>query len=251
MNVLRVMTFNIRHGERSDGAIDLEAVVRTIREAKADVVGLQEVDCYVPRSGCRDQAAEIAGALGWHHAFQAAITGEGLCGSHSSRYGVAVVSRYPILSQYGERLASTRGREARAFLHVEIGWGESSFHLICTHLGLDQSERLAHLERILAYGQRLPSPKAIVGDWNARPESEEVQAMSVAGWLDAASEVPGGPKPTFSYRSSPPGQPNVRIDYIFIDRGLQANEADVLSAPVSDHLPVLVTIRRREADHRM
>ncbi|BAS26777.1 endonuclease/exonuclease/phosphatase family protein [Limnochorda pilosa] len=251
MSLLRLMTFNIRHGERPDGVIDLEAVAGTIDEAGADVVGLQEVDRYLPRSGCRDQAAEIAGALGWHHAFQAAMTGEGLYGAHRSGYGIAVVSRHPILFRYGERLASSRGREARAFLHVELPWGTSgSFHLVCTHLGLDQAERLVHVERILAYGQQLPPSKAVVGDWNALPESEEVRAMT-ARWVDAATEAPGSPEPTFSYRSEPPGRPNVRIDYVFIDPGLQADEVHVGSARVSDHLPVIATLRRREVEREI
>ena len=41
---LRVMTYNIHHGEGTDGRIDLERIAKVIRDAKPDLVALQEVE---------------------------------------------------------------------------------------------------------------------------------------------------------------------------------------------------------------
>ena len=41
---VRVLAYNIRHGEGTDRELDLERVAAVIRAARADIVTLQEVD---------------------------------------------------------------------------------------------------------------------------------------------------------------------------------------------------------------
>ena len=41
---IRVLTYNIHHGEGMDGVIDLERIANVIRQTEADLVALQEVD---------------------------------------------------------------------------------------------------------------------------------------------------------------------------------------------------------------
>ena len=48
---LRLMTYNICHGAGLDDVIDLNRQANVIRDAAPDVVGLQEVDSCVKRSG--------------------------------------------------------------------------------------------------------------------------------------------------------------------------------------------------------
>ena len=57
---LRVMTFNIHHGEGIDGRLDLERIARVITDARADLVGLQEVDRGVERTQRRAQLDDLA-----------------------------------------------------------------------------------------------------------------------------------------------------------------------------------------------
>ena len=61
---LRVMTWNIRHGEGLDGRVDLERIAAVIRASGADLVGLQEVDRGVRRTGGVDMPAELARLTG-------------------------------------------------------------------------------------------------------------------------------------------------------------------------------------------
>ena len=61
---LRVMTINILHGGVRLGQ-PLSQTAKIIREAKADLVGMQE--CL---DGSRDSAAEVAKQLGWHYLYQ-------------------------------------------------------------------------------------------------------------------------------------------------------------------------------------
>jgi len=62
--VIRVLSFNIYHGETMRGDFDLEQIARVIRDVEPDLVALQEVDLYTGRSGGRDLASEL-GLSGW------------------------------------------------------------------------------------------------------------------------------------------------------------------------------------------
>ena len=56
---VRVLTYNIHHGEGTDRKIDLARIAAVIKRVKPDVVALQEVDKATSRSHGVDQAAII------------------------------------------------------------------------------------------------------------------------------------------------------------------------------------------------
>ena len=56
---MTVLSYNIHHGAGTDGKLDLERIARIIREQRADLVALQEVDVKAWRSGGVDEAAEL------------------------------------------------------------------------------------------------------------------------------------------------------------------------------------------------
>lgn len=118
---LRLATANILHGRSlADGLVDDDRMAAAIASLGADVVALQEVDAFQPRSNAIDQTAVIAAAAGFAHwRFMPAITGEpggtwtpsgehdatgpgvGAGGdpagaSASPRYGTALLSRLPV-----------------------------------------------------------------------------------------------------------------------------------------------------------
>jgi len=57
---LRVLSYNIHHGEGTDGKLDLVRIAKIIRQVDPDVVTLQEVDRNVRRSESVDQPAQLA-----------------------------------------------------------------------------------------------------------------------------------------------------------------------------------------------
>lgn len=54
---LRVLTYNIHHGEGTDGRFDLSRTAGLIATAEPDLVALQEVDQGTDRAGGVDQVA--------------------------------------------------------------------------------------------------------------------------------------------------------------------------------------------------
>ena len=57
---MKFMTYNIQFGRGLDGIYDLDRIARTVESA--DVIALQEVERYFPRSGYVDQVKELAPA---------------------------------------------------------------------------------------------------------------------------------------------------------------------------------------------
>src|SRR6185436_4143043 len=88
---IRIMSYNIRHGEGMDGRVDLARIADVIRRASPDVVALQEVDRGVQRTGGVDEPAMLGELAGMQSIFEKNIPYQG------GEYGNAVLTRLPIL----------------------------------------------------------------------------------------------------------------------------------------------------------
>ena len=120
---MRIATFNILHGRSlDDGRVDVDRLAAAVKSLDADVLGLQEVDRDQPRSLGADLTAVAAEAMGAvEHQFVAALagtpggtwmaaTGEEQPGS--ATYGIALLSRYPVVSWRVVRLPAAARRRA-------------------------------------------------------------------------------------------------------------------------------------------
>src|SRR5690606_29082486 len=88
--VWRVVTYNIHHGEGTDGRLDLERIAAVLRRLDPDVIALQEVDERVQRTGGVDQAATLGELLGMNHAFGGFMEYQG------GNYGMAILTHCEI-----------------------------------------------------------------------------------------------------------------------------------------------------------
>lgn len=224
---LRMMTYNIQHGAGMDDVIDLDRQAAVIRDAMPDVVGLQEVDSCVKRSGYKPQAALLGSKTGMYATFGGAIPLTG------GKYGVAILSKEKPLSH---RNIPLPGNEKRTLLVCEF----QEYVFACTHLALEEENRLASLPIILEEVARWEKPFFICGDWNDIPSSTLISRMKTKGFrmLSYVSN-------TSTYYTYPAGTPKKLIDYI-ASYGKVYNSIvsrKVLNEPeASDHRPVLVEV---------
>ncbi|WP_201721852.1 endonuclease/exonuclease/phosphatase family protein, partial [Desulfotomaculum copahuensis] len=137
----KILTYNIHHGRNADGRISLPRLAAVISAEQPDLAALQEVDRFLPRSRMRDQALVLAAHTGLHHAFAANIRWLGFM-----QYGNAVLSRLPLLEQ--RRLSLPGTGEKRGLLIVRLTREKRTVIFLCTHLGLDRSERKQQLTAI-------------------------------------------------------------------------------------------------------
>ena len=216
---MRVATFNVRHGQRPDGVVDVALLARTCDALGADVLGLQEVDRFALRSRFRDVAADVATECGAAHAF-APVMRLGPTG----RYGNAVVVRGAIGDVELLRLPRHGTSEPRAALLVRA----LGLSLAVTHLSGERAESAAQLDALLDRLLAMPGPHVLLGDLNRR--DHEVGRLAERGLT-----VAGGP-PTY-----PAGGPRLRIDHVAVT-GLSIEGVDAPAVPVSDHRPVVVDL---------
>ena len=105
---LRVMTYNIHVGVGMDKKLDLPRIAGVINAQHPDLVGLQEVDRGVARTQRIDEIAEIAKLTRMDYAFAFNLRYQG------GQYGVAILSRFPIMATDHRLYQNTREAERRA-----------------------------------------------------------------------------------------------------------------------------------------
>lgn len=236
---LRVLTYNIHHGEGTDGKLDLARIARVIADHKPDLVALQEVDRKTRRTGNIDQPAELAKLTGMHAGFGKGIDYDG------GEYGNAVLSRFPILSTNVHPLPVKEGEERRCALVVTVRPRQDGPEVtfVATHLNhRDEAERVREVQAIHRALEPLNDgrPVILAGDLNARPQTPPI-LLFAHNWTDAAAGAPAQSSFTF-----PATKPVRRIDYIMLrpPTAWRVIETMVVDEPVaSDHRPVLAVVQ--------
>ncbi|SET41467.1 Metal-dependent hydrolase, endonuclease/exonuclease/phosphatase family [Natronincola peptidivorans] len=228
VNTLKIMSYNVHHGRNLYGRYSLDEIAEVIRTSDADIIGLQELDNGVVRSRFQDQIKYLSEKLSMEYVYGYNFN---LLGG---MYGNGILSKYPIESY--ENLYLPSGREQRGLLSAVINVEGKQLNFLVTHLGLNQQERKGQVNTISKYLETLPHQKILVGDLNARPNSEEVQLLSKE-LLDTAHAVGKDAEPTFDLPVL-----SGRIDYIFLDHKIQLKDYNVIKSRASDHYPITATI---------
>jgi endonuclease/exonuclease/phosphatase family metal-dependent hydrolase len=222
---LTVMSYNLHQSFGMDNKLDLEEILATINKANPDLVGFQEADAGRVPSLSVDQVLWLSRRLNLYSVYGP---------SWGNTYGVAVLSRYPVASYQRYLLPSQK--QQRACLQVEIDLGSRSLTFFTVHLGLDPQERHRQLDQLLLYTAQAPSPKILVGDFNASPASGEIER--VLEQFDHSYAISG----TGNGYTSPADAPRQTIDYIFVSSDIQVLSAEVIPSLASDHLPIAAEI---------
>lgn len=233
---LTVLSYNIRHGEGTDGVFDLERTAQVILDSGADLVALQEVDVRTGRASGVDQASELARLTGMQAYFGEAIPYDG------GSYGDAVLSRFPVSAHHNWPLPAEPGHEKRVAVSVlvELPWGQE-LRFVGTHLDhtSNPSDRVAQAKALLAFcfpnGKRSPST-FLLGDMNAQPGSEPIR-LFLEQFASAAPEgIPSFPSDT----------PKRAIDWVFYTPhdSWEVELVEAMHEPIaSDHAPLRAILR--------
>jgi len=216
---LRVMTFNLERG----GA-DAEAIARLVARADVDVLSLQEIDA--------DAVAELDAALRGELPSRVTALGEGT-------HGTALYARgtiRPLDPAHG-----TLNDQARALVAVP---GAQAVELMAVHPLAPASA--GRVDRWRADMRALPSAtpdagvRVLAGDFNATLDHAELRRLIATGYVDAASVVGEGLRPSW-----PVGRllPPVTIDHVLADRRCGIRGVAVHKLPGSDHRAVIAELQ--------
>jgi endonuclease/exonuclease/phosphatase family metal-dependent hydrolase len=259
--VIRLLTANIASGRDTDGVVRSSRLGTAIAGLDADVVAMQEVDHLLPRSDRADQAQDVAVACAgdgppWHAVFAAALHGTpgpggGATPAPSSTpgvpsYGVALLSRHPVVATRELRLAPARGRrpiplppgtrppiwfladEQRVALAATVRTPDGELTVVSTHLSFAPGRAMVQLRRLRAWLADLPRPLVVMGDLNLPGPVPR----RLTGWSSLVQA------PTF-----PAPQPRLQLDHVLGD-GLPWAVTDARAVTIggSDHRGLLVDL---------
>jgi endonuclease/exonuclease/phosphatase family metal-dependent hydrolase len=240
--IVKVLTFNIHHGADHQNRLNLDRIRQAIEQADADVVTLQEVDKHwSDRSHFVDQAAWLGEQLGMKVRFAPIYSLDPLQPGYSRReYGLAVLSRYPIIRFSNHELSRISSQEPEkgvqslpGFPEAVINAGGTKMHVFTTHLSwMDPELRLKEADEMMAFIRQAHYPVILTGDMNAVPDSPEIQRIR-DHLTDAFEEKGEGNGMTY-----PVPQPVRRIDYIFASSQVKVLQCYVLQGEGSDHYGV-------------
>lgn len=230
--VLRIMSYNIHHGNppSKPGVIDLDAISKVIRDSKADIVLLQEVERDVNRSGKVDQAKVLGEKVGLHYHFFKAIDHDG------GDYGIAMLSRYKFEDIKLVPLPQKITAENRVLGYATIKIGKQKVIIANTHLDATNvhDNRIVQIERILKEFEKASLPVIVGGDLNSVAGTEVIDLLDKQFKRTCTGDCPG---------TIPEVNPKRTIDFI-ATKSLkwQVLKHEVIDESyASDHRPVMAT----------
>jgi endonuclease/exonuclease/phosphatase family metal-dependent hydrolase len=223
---LRCLTLNL-WGAEAPLERRMQIVAAGLRALGPDVVALQEVR-EVPGQ-LPNQAEVLARAVGLHHVFAPATPFGG------GEEGLAILAREPMLEKCVIELPHAQPTERRILLSTRVGSGPGSVWVHTTHLnyrlahGREREDQVQAIDASLA-GRSTDRPQILMGDFNARPESDEIRYLRGLATLggrrayyqDAWDRLHPG-ETGWTWAAANPYtarlaflEPDRRLDYIFV-----------------------------------
>ena len=251
---MRLATLNLLNGmSLSDRSVTPGRLAEAVRELRADVVGLQEVDRGQPRSHLADLTAQVADTMDARHwKFVPALVGtpgfdwraateDDNDGTEAS-YGIGLVSRWPVLSWQVTRLSAASVRspimlpgskqvvwlkdEPRVGLAAVIETPLGVMTVATTHLSFVPVWNGVQLRTFTADLAELPGPRILLGDLNMPPPFPRL----LTGWRVLAKVA-----------TYPAWEPKIQLDHVLASGDLPPVAAvEFPELAVSDHRALLV-----------
>lgn len=231
---MRVATYNVHAWVGADGRYDPRRCLAVVAELAADVVGMQEVTLLDAADAAR--APPLEERARHTEARLAEATGMSVVAGPTMRraaaaFGNLLLSRHPVVAVRRHDI-STRDREPRGVLDVELEVNGRRERVLVCHLGLNAAERTRQVHQLVELLRTPPgAPAILLGDLN-----------QWFPWWGAARPLNAlfGGLPL--RRSFPARFPLLPLDRIFVRPGRRVRRVVAhrsrLSRQASDHLPV-------------
>ena len=232
---IKVMTYNIHHGVNNNKLFDLDGIVNVIIKENPDFVALQEVDSVIKRSNNLDLSKVLGQKTKMNSLFgNATKIDNGL-------YGVAILSKYPIIYSKNVALPFQKNEEPRTALQItSVLPSGDTISFISTHLDYKDKNhyRKEQVQKINTSFSANKYPTILAGDINDIPTSETLKILQT-NWMSTFNKE--NPKSTF-----PADHPYKKIDYILFSpkNKWKLITQDVVNDSIaSDHRPYVATLK--------
>lgn len=222
------MTYNIKGQAALFHGDHIRRIGEVIREARPDVVGLQEVHRGTWQSRFRDQIAGLEEASGLTAYFGRSF------GDERRAYGNAVLTNARVEEQHVESLPGSG--EPRSLFATTIAVGAVRLHAYVTHLSawgrFGSSKRLAQAEAVAKRAAESTLPFVLMGDFNTGPTSAELRVFQDSRFVSSCFRGD-----IITHRGT-----RQCLDYIFVDPRWEVLDSRVIERGPSDHWPLIVEL---------
>lgn len=245
---ITVVSFNIRVGygvedwgtspyRLKDHKKDLGPIVAAIRSCQADIVGLQEV------LG-NDQATKLARRLNMNVAY----AGHPTYSPSGSWWGVAILSKYPIVESRSFIISSGAGNSKSALLcTIDVGGREQ--HYLSIHKDHDLKDG-GSFKKIMRNVETIRGPMVLIGDLNMLPFDPRLNLL-IPRFRDSAEKI--NSTTAREARSVGTFYGIGRIDFVMIDPAyFTVHDVGLAERPyrdASDHVAYWARIVPRKQSH--
>lgn len=233
-NIVRVLTFNIKHGATADGDFNLDEIADVIKKANPDLVALQEVDFQTNRAQQLDLTTELALRTNMTSFYAKAMDYDG------GGYGEGILSKFTFLKARNFALPHQPSSEPRAAAEVTVVIPSGdTIQFVGTHLD-HQGNNKDRLMQVKAINKEFIDggyPSILTGDLNDTPGSNPIRILE-SKWGSAYDEE--NPEPTF-----PATNPEIKIDYVMFYPKIRwkvLNTEVICNPKVTDHCGYLVVL---------
>lgn len=234
---IKLMSYNIRHGEGLDQKLDLDRIGSIISRQKPNFCALQEVDQKCERSNNIEQTnylAQMTKMVGTFGKFMDYQSGE---------YGMATLSAKPIVSSKVLKLPNAV-HEPRCAIIQEIEISKSCTLTIANvhldWLGTEQgiARRKKQITVLLKEIEKLDNSTIILGDFNCTPNSPTMNFLYSKGYSFCKK---GSDHLSFQ------GESKVELDHLIYKEKkgtkISLKNIQLLKEPIaSDHRPLVVEL---------
>jgi len=244
---LKVLTLNIAHGRgdsfnqmflgKKSFEKNLKAISHLLRQSKADIVALQEVDKTSLWSGRFDHGKTLAAQAGFPWLAHA-----GHAKSWLFDFGTAVLSRLPIKTVRAERFAPSPPTLRKGFVVSQVHWvnprnqrQKTLIDVVSVHLDFASEEvRANQIDEMIKVLSRSTNPMIVLGDFNSEWQIDQSPVQVLAKGLDLKVFNPN--------KNNLSTHQNTRIDWILLSPALVFKNYKVLPEIVSDHQAVVAEV---------
>ena len=233
---IKLMSYNIRHGEGLDTILDLSRAAAIINSQQVDFVGLQEIDHFCTRTDSVNQIQLLAESTNMTGTFGKFMDYQ------SGAYGMATLTSLPIISS--EVVSLPDGKyEPRSSIVQEIQIDDTSIVFANVHFDwIDGEEgsqnRLKQAQALVEHIDFTGKAAIILGDFNCTPNSPTMSFFKEQGFvfLDKGTD-------NLSFQIGSKSE----IDHIIYRSSNEVHFSNksiqLLKAPVtSDHRPLVAEI---------
>lgn len=232
--IVKVLSFNILHGETTKGDFDLDAIAKVIIDADPDFVAMQEVDFKTNRAKKYDLVTELGWRTKLAPLFARAMEYDG------GEYGEGILSKYTFIRSRTVALPYSPGNEPRVAIEIITAISsKDTIAFIGTHLDHTDSEtdRVSQAKKINEAFYSNKYPTILAGDLNDIPGSTTINILEEM-WHPSYDKE----NPDFTF---PSNNPEEKIDYVMFypkNRWKIINTEVIKDSIASDHCAYLVTL---------